>query len=167
MASQEETDKKQELMVEAKSLGIKGAHLCGIEKLEEKIAAVKNESSDLNTVAPTVDVVKEPERKKAPRMTIGGTKSMSRDETVARLERENPGYKYILENANVNAAQLEAKGLESTGKYLKNDLICRTDAESYEEFLKDRNIQNERVMHAVYDEGDVPSFDSQVKKPKG
>ena len=158
MTSQAETDKKQELIVVAKELGIKSPHLCGVETLEKKIAEAKAGEE----ISPP-----EPARKKAPKMTIGGAKSMGRDETVARLERENPGYKYILENSNVTAGQLAAKGMESTGAYLKNDLICRTDADSYEEFLKDRNLQNKRVMHSVYEEGDVPSFDSQAKKPKG
>ena len=153
MTSQEETDKKQELLVRAKELGIKGAHVCGIDKLEEKIADAEaaNEA---------------PVRKVAPRMSISVARSLGRDAAIAQLERDNPGYKYILESADTNAAMLAAKGLESTGKYLKNDLICRTDKESYEEFLKDRNDRNSRVMDSVYDEGDTPSFDSQAKKPK-
>lgn len=153
MTSQEETDKKQELVEKAKALGIKNQHVCGIEKLEEKIA-------ELETKA-------EPVRKKAPRMYVSGSRSQTRDAVVSQLEAENPGYKYILERANITPGELRAKDLESTGKYLKNDLICRLPIEEYNEWLIDRNETNARVMHSVYEEGDTPSFNAQVKKPKG
>jgi hypothetical protein len=154
MTSQEQTDEKQELVEKAKSLGVKNAHACSVETLKEKIGM-------------TEEKVETPARKRAPRMRVLGARQGGRDAIIADLEAQNPGYKYVLENANVTAEQLKSRDLESTGKYLKNDLICRMDIDYYNEFLEDRNVQNEKVMHSIYDEGDTPSFDAQAKKPKG
>jgi hypothetical protein len=183
MTSQE-TARKEELVEEAKSLGIKGAHLCGIPKLVEKIAeakAVKEKDSvppDIDPEAGNVKVIEEsiekviedmPEkapRKVAPRMSVASISQDERSKKVAELEAANPGYKYIFKASSTTKAQLEAIGLESTGEFLKNDLICRTEKDSFIEWQKTKNDAQRRLMDSIDTEGTkIKSHDAHAKRP--
>jgi hypothetical protein len=167
MDTQEEKAVKSELIAEAKALGIvaKGLHLYSVKKLQDTIASVKENGLPVSAPpAPT----KEPERKKAPKMSLAGLQASSRSEVIKNLEADNPGYKYLYQSSAITAEQLAQKGLESTGQYHKSDLICRTDKESYDEYLAQRNIIQRQLMDSIDTEGTkIKSFDANPKAPKG
>lgn len=154
MTSQEDKTEKDVLVAQAKELGIKSPHTCGVEKLKEKIA-----EAQANPVV---------ERKVAPKMVVTGKKEDSRTKRINELEAENPGIKYLTKKAGTTAAQLKAAGLESTGEYLKNDLICRTDKDSYNEWIDARNSAARRTMDSIDTEGTkIKSHSAQAKVPYG
>ena len=172
MTSQEEKTERDELNKKAKALGIVSPHLFGMEKLLQKIAEAE--------VVPEVEVVAEVvvapvikpepvvERKVAPKMVVTGRKEDSRTKRIKELEAANPGVKYITKKAGTTPSQLKAIGLESTGEYLKNDLICCTDKDSYEEWMEERNAGARRTMDSIDTEGTkIKSHTAQAKVPYG
>ncbi len=172
MTSQEEKTERDELNKKAKALGIVSPHLFGMEKLLQKIAEaeVVPEVAEVVAEAPIAVIKPEPvvERKVAPKMVVTGRKEDSRTKRIKELEAANPGVKYITKKAGTTPAQLKAIGLESTGEYLKNDLICCTDKDSYEGWLDERNAGARRTMDSIDTEGTkIKSHTAQAKVPYG
>ena len=66
-------------------------------------------------------------------MSVGGILSDDRAELVARLEAEDPDAKYIFQRGDISNEELAGKGLERTEHTLRNDVLCRTDKEVYNE----------------------------------
>ena len=112
-----------------------------------------------------VEVKAEAPRKVAPRMSVKSVNFDMRTQILDDLEKANPGYTYKYQNSNISAAQLEAKGFESTGKFHKNDLICRTTKDSFVEYQEAKNARQRKVMDAIDTEGArIKSHDAQIKK---
>ena len=171
MTSQEEKTERDELNKKAKALGIVSPHLFGMEKLLQKIAeaeVVPEVAVVAEVVAPVIKPEPVVERKVAPKMVVTGRKEDSRTKRIKELEAANPGVKYITKKAGTTPAQLKAIGLESTGEYLKNDLICCTDKDSYEGWLDERNAGARRTMDSIDTEGTkIKSHTAQAKVPYG
>ena len=184
MTSQTKTDKRIALEKEAKALDIKGrfpAQDTGLQAKIDKANEIKSklvvgasnveESEIADVVAQVEEVVQEtvqaPKRKKAPRMTVAGINTDSRTEAVARLEREDPDCKYIFQNSSISDKDLAAKGLERTGESVKNDILCRTMKDSYEDVLNAKNEgQFESMQRIDGGTGIVGNHQAQQKSPK-
>jgi hypothetical protein len=182
MASLEKTEERIALEKEAKDLGIKGrlpvqdaGLIAKIEIAKEKLAEEVEEVEEPVTEVEVEDVeeavvVEEkpaPIRKKAPRMSVAGVNTDSRTEAITRLEREDPECKYIFQNSSISDKQLAAKGFERTGETVKNDIICRTMKDSYEEVLNAKNEgQFESMQRIDGGTGIVGNHESQPKTPK-
>ena len=173
MTSQEEKTERDELNKKAKALGIVSPHLFGMEKLLQKIAEAEvvpevEVVAEVVVAAPVIKPEPVVERKVAPKMVVTGRKEDSRTKRIKELEAANPGVKYITKKAGTTPAQLKAIGLESTGEYLKNDLICCTDKDSYEGWLDERNAGARRTMDSIDTEGTkIKSHTAQAKVPYG
>jgi len=133
----------EQMKDEAKSLGIKGAHLMKQETLEAKIAEAKEPAASEPTEV----------RKVAPRMNVQNITSNDRRRIIAELERDNPGYKYMFQPKNISGDALENKGLESTGKTWRNNIICRTSMDGYHDWQAAKRQHQRRVMDSVDVEG--------------
>lgn len=176
MTSQEHNEIRQDLLERAKEIGFapKGIHLYGVDKLERAVREAErawreSESAVADGVVPDVA---EPERKEealparkaAPRMSVSGLRGDTRAKVIADLEAANPGWKYVYQPSKAEPAELARKGLESTGKYHKSDLICRTDKAAYEEWLEERNIVERETMDSI--DMDGTRILSQTASPK-
>jgi predicted ATPase with chaperone activity len=187
MTSQTKTDKRIALEREAKELDIKGRLPTQDAALEAKIktanliksklvvGASNVEESEIEEVVAQVGKepvhesvqVETPKRKKAPRMTVAGINTDSRTEAVERLEREDPDCKYIFQNSSISDKDLAAKGLERTGESVKNDILCRTMKDSYEEVLAAKNEgQFESMQRIDGGTGIVGNHEARPKSPK-
>jgi len=154
-----QTTKMEELKAEAKALGIKGAHFFKSEEsLQDKIDSVK-------TVEP---VVEQPKRKPAPKMSVAGILTDDRAALVERLEKEDPDCKYIFQSGDISDRELAAKGLERTEYSLKNDILCRTDRESYIK-VQDakRQAQYDSMQRIDGGKGIIDNHTETPKVPRG
>lgn len=182
MTSQKEnkTEKRKELEKLAKEVGVKGIHLFKTEEaLEAKIAEKQAEAvasePKLEVESVTEGLVEEvaqetvaekvaPKRKKPPRLNVAGIGRDDRAALVARLEQEDPECKYIFQSSNITQRELTAKGLEKTEYSLKNDVLCRTLRDSYEEMLQLRNEGSYEAMGRIDGgTGIVGKFDARSK----
>jgi hypothetical protein len=185
MASQkkEKTDERKELESVAKKLGVKSIHLFSkegsleaaiVKKQSEAVASEPKLEVDKVTeevaeeVAQTEVVVKaSPKRKLPPRMNVAGIGRDDRAALIERLEREDPECKYIFQSSNITQRELAAKGFEKTDYSLKNDVVCRTIKDSYEEMLEVRNEGSYEAMGRIDGgTGIVGKFDANPKSPK-
>ena len=93
--------------------------------------------------------------KKAPKMTVAGIGEDTRATTIADLERKDPDSKYITQSASKSHSEIAAKNLEIMRKpngdimYLGNDIICRTDRESYYDWQNGRTEHSLKSMRAI------------------
>ena len=188
MTSQTKTDKRIELEVKARALGIKGkfplqnatliAKIDRVlsEKLEEPEATEEIEVAEVEEeleVIATPEIVEEPvkavapERKKAPSMNVSSVNTDVRTKAIERLEREDPECIYIFQNSSISDKDLAAKGMERTGESVKNDIICRTTRKSYEGVLNAKNEgQYEAMQRIDGGTGIVGSYQARPKSPK-
>ena len=183
MTSQKKSDERIALEKEAKDLDIKGRLPFQDAALSEKIKLVRSklfEEDEVMEELVTEEVVAQveakpvqetvqvaPKRKKAPRMTVAGINNDARTEAVNRLEREDPECKYIFQNSSISDKDLAAKGLERTGETVKNDILCRTMKDSYEEVLSAKNEgQYEAMQRIDGGTGIVGNHEARPKSPK-
>lgn len=140
------------LKAEAKALGMKGY---GPAKDAEKLAAKIEEFKATMSDEPVVETPAPVQRKKAPRMSVLKTGESRRADLIARLEREDPDCKYLTQSASMTPAEASAKGFEivtkSGGEYLYcgNDIVVRTDKESYYEWQNNRTEQSLQAMRSI------------------
>jgi hypothetical protein len=161
MTSQTET--LEELKLKAKALKIKGAHLY---KDAESLQAKIDEVTGVDVVVAAV--TEAPKRKKAPKMSVGGILSDDRAELVARLEAEDPDAKYIFQRGDISDRELAGKGLERTEHVLRNDVLCRTDREAYNEVQANkRKAQYDSMQRIDGGQGIIDNFTEVAKKPRG
>lgn len=159
MTSQNKSEARQKLEAEAKELGLKGVHLGGDENLQKRINEAK-ETEAKPLEAP---------RSKAPRMNVEGINRDDRAVMIEQLEREDPESKYIFQGADVTDRELKVKGFERTQYGVKNDIICRTNRESFDEFQDAKNRSNYESMKALEGKNssyEVPCLDAAPKKPR-
>jgi hypothetical protein len=141
MTSQEEvtTDEVADVLsglkAQAKELGVTGWQACkDPEKLIAKIEEAK-----------TMAISQEETRKTAPKMGVFNAGQNSRNQVIARLEKEDPACKYMTQRAGITPEELAAKGLEVVKKpngeiiYHGADIVCRTEKESYYKWQQSRN----------------------------
>ena len=149
MTDHKETDDTEieALREKAKSLGIPKYWFMKQETLEANIAEAEAQMN-ASVVEEKPEVV-EPKRKKAPKMNVSGIRKDDRTELVEQLEREDPDSKYIFQAHGTTDAAIAAKGFERTGHTLKNDFLCRTDRDSYEEYLAARNESRLESMKKI------------------
>lgn len=151
MATTEKSVERVALEEEAKELGLKAVHLCGDEKLKEKIDMAKSEA--------------QPERKVAPKMTVAGLNQNSRNARAKEVE-DATGCKVVYKKAGTTAEQLQALGLEFTGDYHKNDMICVTDKDSFVEWQNAKKKNQRRMMDSIDSIGTkIKSHTAQAKEP--
>ena len=168
MTSQEENNELKALRVEAKELGVKSWHVLGEEKLILAVAEAKggsNEPADVpeNDVKPEV----EKKRSKAPRMNVANIARDDRTAMIQKLEAEDPECKYILQAGSVTDRELAAKGMERTQYSVKNDVVCRTMKDSYEEWSQAKiDAQYESMQAIDGGTGQVEALTEFAKKPK-
>jgi hypothetical protein len=157
--SQEKTE-KEVLVEEAKSLKIQGAHLCGEDKLKEKIAEKKAEMGIEEQPKDTG------ERMVAPKMVMANINDDTRTKKAREIEARFPGAKCVFKRNGTSEDELRAVGLRSIGEHLKNDMICITDKESFEEWQGKKNEAQRRKMDAVDSIGNkIKSQTAQAKTP--
>ena len=179
----EKTDERVALEAVAKELGVKSVHMfkkegsleAAIAKKQAEIVASepKLEVEELTEkvteeVAPQEVAAKaSPKRKAPPRMNVAGIGRDDRSALIERLEREDPECKYIFQSGTITQRELTAKGLEKTEYSLKNDVVCRTVKDSYEEMLQVRNESSYEAMGRIDGgTGIVGKFDANPKSPK-
>lgn len=165
MTSQEKTD-NAELIAEAKKLGIKGPHMCSPSVLEQKVEDAKMETVEAVEEVVQETVQAEPKRKIAPSMVVKGVNEDSRTKLISELEAQDPDCKYMFQAASVTDEQLLAKGLERTGKRLKNDIVVRTRKDSFVEYQKAKNEGQRKMMDSIDSVGTkIKSLNAQAKDP--
>lgn len=127
MTSQEEMDA---LKAEAKELKVAGWQLCkDPEKLKQKIADAKAGGT---------------ERKKAPKLRVAMTGENSRNRMIEQLEKDDPDCKYLTQSSKLTPSEAETKGIEIVKKdngeilYCGEDIVCKTDRNSYYEWQNNR-----------------------------
>lgn len=140
MTSQTEVS-MDELKAEAKALNIGGWQACkDPEKLKKKIADAKSGTST---------------RKKAPKLRVASSSGNARNDMIAKLEREDPDCKYMTQGAGLTSAEADAKGVEIVKKengdilYCGEDIVCRTDKQSYHDWQNDRNRTALKSMKSI------------------
>jgi hypothetical protein len=140
MTSQENVVDIESLKDEAKELGMSGWQACkDPEKLLQKIEEFKESGK----------------RKKAPKLRVAGYGENSRSKLIAELERDDPDAKYILQAAGITPEEASIKGMEIVKKangdvmYCGNDIVCRTDKESYNEWVDGRNNRALNAMKSI------------------
>lgn len=155
MAEQNKVSPEREaLEVEAKELKLKGVHLCGDAKLKEKIAEAKAKAPE------------EAPRKMAPKMNVSNLNENTRSSKAKQVEAANPGCKVIYKKAGTTTEQLKALGLEFTGDYCKNDMICITDGDSFTEWQDEKKKNQRRMMDSIDEIGTkIKSHTSNKKAP--
>jgi arginyl-tRNA synthetase len=147
MNENENKQTMEELVSKAKSLNITGAHLFkDPEKLQAKIDEVSiNETSDKSVS----------NRKKAPSLKVSGLSGTSRNAIIRDLERKDPDCKYMTQKAGLTPSEAEAKGIEIVKKdngdilYCGEDIVCRTDKESYYKWQNNRTEQSMNSMKSI------------------
>jgi len=115
-------------------------------------------------------------RSKAPKMTVMGSGGNDRNSVIARLEKEDPECTYLTQSASLTAAEAEAKGFEIVKKdgggilYCGNDIVVRTDKNSYVEWQNSRTNQALTSMKSIdkdlSTEGGGRKVQSLTEKPK-
>jgi len=187
MTSKNETDRFDELKIEAKELGMKGVHFSkDADHLSRRIAELKAKKTEAveaaeakaeekdeemvdETVAAPVVQDERPEfmRKKAPAMSVSSAGHNERLETLKRLEAMDPDSKYIYQPASMSDEKLAAKKLQRTGLTFNNDIICRTDRNKFHEVQEARNADQHRAMSSIDPSGTkIKSLEAQVKTIK-
>jgi hypothetical protein len=141
MTSTEETAGMDALKAEAKELGVTGWQaMKDPTKLQAKIDTAKASG---------------PVRKKAPKMVVASVGENSRTKTLANLEKGDPDSKYITQSASKTHEEIAAKGLEVMKKpngevmYVGNDIVCRTERESYNEWQNQRTNHSLKAMQSI------------------
>lgn len=179
MASQiEKTDERVELEAQAKELGMKGIHFF---KTEESLKTAIAKKQAENVTEPTEEVpvvetkledeikveVEKIKRKTAPRMSVANINNDDRTALIERMEREDPDSKYLFQSSTATPRELAAKGLERTDLSVKNDILCRTLKQGYEEYISDKNEAQHESMQRIdpTSDGIVGSHDAKAKKP--
>ena len=146
-----------ELKKEAKELGVKGY---GLIK-DRKLLLDKIEKAKAGKLADSGG------RKKAPSMKVENILQDDRAALVKQLEKEDPECKYIFQSGAITDRELAAKGLERTGHQVRNDILCRTTKESYDEVQKaKRDFQFESMQNIDGGKGIIDSKDETPKKPR-
>lgn len=171
MTSQETTVDKAELVAKAKALGYTKAHIAGVDRLMKEIAeregALAAAAAPVTEETPVEAAAPAPVRKKAPRMSV---KSINRDQgsrMIEKLDAEQPEYKHVLQPKEVTAEELEAKGLEATGQTAGNEIICRTDKGSFDDWNNEINAEHLRMMQSIDPDGErIQSHEINPKKGK-
>lgn len=142
MTSQEVEVSMDELKAEAKELNITSWQVFkDPEKLKAKIEEVKASGGV--------------QRKKAPKLKVSGLSGTSRNEIIRELEKNDPGCKYITQKASITSAEAEAKGMEIVKKengdvmYCGEDVVCRTDEDSYKEWQSNRTKNALTAMKSI------------------
>ena len=145
----EKTDERMKLEAVAREMGMKGRFPTDDDALEAKIAeAQTTEAVVVEKVEPVVDapVVK---RKPAPRMIVDNLYRDDRTAMVAKLEKEDPDSKYIMQSGTISNRELAAKGFERTDFSVKNDIVCRTNREDYDANLNNLNETSYAAMGRI------------------
>ena len=139
--------KREELLIEAKAMGLQGAHFCKTEEsLQAKIDKAK---MGLNRVEKPEPVVETPKRKAPPKMSVANVGIDARAALLTRLEAEDPECKYQLQPFGITAEELTAKALQRTDHTIGNEIVCRTDREAYEAVVNAKNAMQRRSMDAI------------------
>ncbi len=130
-----------ELKAEAKALNVGGWQACkDPEKLKQKIADAK---------------AGETKRKSAPKLRVATMGENSRNKLIEQLEKDDPECKYITQAASLSAAEAESKGMEIVKKdngdilYCGEDIVCRTEKKSYQEWQDNRTAGALKSMKSI------------------
>jgi hypothetical protein len=136
------------LKAEARELKIKGY---GLIKDPDKLRAKIEEAKTMEVTTE----VETPKRKKAPKMQVASVGENTRAKLIAQLEKEDPECKYIFQAAGLSQSEALAKGLEIVTKdngeimYHGNDIVCRTDKQSYIDWQNDRTKHSLKAMKSI------------------
>lgn len=137
---QDEVTNIETLKAEAKELGVTGWQaMKDPEKLKAKIEDAKAGAS----------------RSVAPKMVVTTSGGNDRNSVLSKLEKENPGVKYLTQSSKLTPAEAAAKGFEIVRKdngdilYCGNDIIVRTDKQSYNEWQQARNDNSLQAMKSI------------------
>lgn len=141
----------EEMKEEAKLAGVSRYWLIkNPDTLRKKIDAALEAKALDNAKDPTPEpVAPEVKRKPAPKMSVSGIRTNERSKMLKELEAKDPGAKYLLQPAGISGEALALKGLESTGKVWKNNVICRTDKEAYGEVMAEKRQKHRDVMDSI------------------
>lgn len=140
MTSQIEVN-MDELKAEAKALNVAGWQATkDPQKLMQKIEEAKNSGTERST---------------APKLRVAGMGGSSRTQMIAQLEKEDPSCKYMTQSSKLTPAEADAKGIEIVKKpngdilHCGEDIICRTDKESYVQWQQGRTDHQLKSMRSI------------------
>lgn len=176
----DKSDKRAELEERAINAGVKFSPRIGDEALNARVLEAENsmeEEVNIIEVSEAEELEREelslrtsePVRKKAPRMTVAGINEDSRAAMIDKHERLDPECKYVFQSSRATDEELRAKGLERTGHRLKNDILCRTIKESFEEYQEAKNVAQFESMKSIdkHTTGSIVAFhEARAKKPR-
>jgi len=143
MTSQEKIE-NADLIEEAKTLGIKCPHACGVETLKRKVEEAKAGGEQ---EAPPTPV--EQPRKKAPKMVIANINEDTRERVVAEMRAKEPDCEFLFQRSDVTDQELAAKGMERTGIPVGNDTLVRTDKEGFGKWMAAQNDSELSKMRSI------------------
>ena len=146
MTSQEKEDNK-ELIDEAQELGIYNPKVLTLENLKQKVAKAKAPEPEAEKEEVTVQ--KEEQRSKAPRMNVSNINEDTRERVVSEMRKKEPENEFVFQRGDVTDEELQAKGLQRTGVSVKNDIICRTNKESFNEWMDTQRDAELKKMSAI------------------
>jgi len=174
MTNQEKID-NAELVEQAKLLKIPSWHLKKLEKLQKEVDIALSDSPPEPVVeapvvaepvvpSPIVAEVVAARRKRAPKMPVSSINEDSRAQLLRELNAADPDCFYKFDKADISDAKLAAKGFERTGQMLKNDIVVRTDRDSYHANKNARMSHERRKMDSIDTDGD--KIQSLTESPK-
>ena len=129
MTSQEKAE-NEALVERAKTLGIKGWHLCSIEVLEAKVKEAEEGEA--------VQEVKQ-ERRVVPKMKVFNSLEDDSERIASEFRRAEPDCEFVYQPSDVSQQKLDDLGLQRTERTVGNDVLCRTDKASYYEVMRQAN----------------------------
>lgn len=130
------------LKAQAKELKIKGYGLIKDPgKLQDKINAALAEENEV--------VEEKPKRSKAPKMSLEGITTNNRRKYLDKLDAADPECKHLLQPIGITAEELKLKGLEPTGETWRNNVVCRTDKQGYNDYMAEKRQKRRRMMDAI------------------
>jgi len=167
MTKQEQID-NAELVEQAKALKTPSWHLKSVSRVAEEVEKELKERDskpEPEVVEPVeVKAPAEQKRKRAPKMSVSSINEDSRAQLLRKLNAEDPECHYKFETAGISDEKLLAKGFERTGYSLKNDIVVRTDRESYLANKAARGAHQQRLMESIDTDGD--KIQSLTESPK-
>jgi hypothetical protein len=82
-------------------------------------------------------------------MNVSNINEDTRERVVAEMRIKEPENEFLFQKGDVTDEELKAKGLQRTGVSVKNDILCRTNKESFNEWMDAQREAELTKMSAI------------------
>lgn len=147
MTSQEKIE-NQQLIEDAKKLGIKSPHMYSLDKLKQAVADATGSEKAANPVEEDAPEAV-PVRSKVPKMSVENITENSRERVASEWRKKEPDCEFVYQRSDVTASELEQKGLQWTGVRVKGEILCRTDKQGYNEVQSAKRDAEAKRMERI------------------